>query len=374
MTAAFDSVVVGAGIVGSACALALVRKGMRVALVDPAGVGQGATAAGMGHVVIMDHSPAQFRLTHYSQQLWQGLARAFPPECEYRQPGTIWIASSDEEMEEAVRKHALYGEFGVLTEVLSSSKLRQLEPNLRSGLAGALLVPSDLVVSASAVAGWLVQQSVAAGATLIEDRALSIGHGAVRLLGAETLISDRIVNAAGVDAGELTPGLPIRRRKGHLAIADHSPGLVNHQLAELGYLKSAHAASADSVAFNLQPRAAGHVLIGSSRQFDAESGQVEPAILSRMIERAVSYMPALELVRVERAWAGFRAATPDNLPIIGPWPSDDTVFLAAGHEGLGITTSLGTAELLAAQLCGEPCPIPIEPYLPSRFEDEVRPT
>jgi glycine/D-amino acid oxidase-like deaminating enzyme len=71
-----------------------------------------------------------------------------------------------------------------------------------------------------------------------------------------------------------------------------------------------------------------------------------------------------------RTWTGFRAATPDKLPLIGPWPGDSTLLLATGHEGLGITTSLATAKILADQIIGAKPEIPIESYLPSRAAKE----
>jgi glycine/D-amino acid oxidase-like deaminating enzyme len=71
-----------------------------------------------------------------------------------------------------------------------------------------------------------------------------------------------------------------------------------------------------------------------------------------------------------RTWTGFRAATPDKLPLIGPWPGDKTLFLATGHEGLGITTSLATARILVDGITGSKADIPIEPYLPSRVGKE----
>ena len=76
-------------------------------------------------------------------------------------------------------------------------------------------------------------------------------------------------------AARLTPGLAIRPRKGHLVITDRHPGFVTHQLLELGYLKSAHGSDAASVAFNVQPRATGQLLIGSSRQYDVEDPAVD---------------------------------------------------------------------------------------------------
>jgi glycine/D-amino acid oxidase-like deaminating enzyme len=126
----------------------------------------------------------------------------------------------------------------------------------------------------------------------------------------------------------------------------------------------------DSVAFNVQPRRTGQILIGSSRQYEVEHAEVDDPILVRMLRRAQQYMPELAAMSIIRVWTGFRAATPDKLPLIGPSPADPTLFLATGHEGLGITTSLATARLLADQLTGRKPAIAIEPYLPSRLVRE----
>jgi glycine/D-amino acid oxidase-like deaminating enzyme len=67
-----------------------------------------------------------------------------------------------------------------------------------------------------------------------------------------------------------------------------------------------------------------------------------------------------------RAWTGFRAATPDKLPLIGRVPGFERLYVASGHEGLGITTSLGTAKLLADAILNRPSAIPSEPYAASR--------
>jgi glycine/D-amino acid oxidase-like deaminating enzyme len=157
-----------------------------------------------------------------------------------------------------------------------------------------------------------------------------------------------------------------------VAITDRYPGFVHHQLVELGYLKSAHSLTTDSVAFNVQPRQTGQILIGSSRQYGNEESSVDQAMLSAMLKRAALYLPDLGALSVLRVWTGFRAATPDKLPLIGPVPGDPTLWLATGHEGLGITTALATAELLAASFTGALPAIAPEPYLPARF-NTIRP-
>ena len=361
----FDCAVVGAGIVGAACATRFAKDGMRVALIDCLGAGLGATAAGMGHVVVMDDSTEQFLLTKYSQTLWQSLAKTLPKAAEYEECGTLWIAAESEEMEIAARKHAYYGAHGVATSILEWEELHASEPKLARGLAGALLVPGDAVVYAPVVALALAEEAVAHGAQIFDGEVAAIGDGTVVFRNGRQVQSRRIVNAAGERAAELTAGIPVKKRKGHLAITDRYPDFLRHQIVELDYLKSAHSVSEDSVAFNVQPRRTGQVLIGSSRQFNAPA-TVEYEILDRMLARAAFYMPGLADCSILRVWTGYRAATPDKLPLIGPWPKDETVFLATGHEGLGITTSLATAELLSAVFGGRSCAIPIESYLPAR--------
>jgi D-hydroxyproline dehydrogenase subunit beta len=368
---AYDVVIVGAGIVGAACALAFAERGMRVMVVDREIVGGGATAAGMGHIVVMDDSDAQFALTRYSQRLWQKLRPQLPDDVEYEQCGTIWVAADEQEMAEVWRKQRYYRDRGVPAELLDTRQLKQLEPNLRDGLAGGLLVPEDGVLYPPCAARFLIEQAQKQGAKIrVGAPVVKIGAGKVRFADGVEIAGQIIVNASGSGSPELTPGIEVRKRKGHLVITDRYPEFVRHQLVELGYLKSAHSHTSDSVAFNVQPRRTGQVLIGSSRQYGAEHKEVDQEILARMVQRAQEYMPGLGRISAIRVWTGFRAATPDKLPLIGPWPGDRTLFLATGHEGLGITTSLGTARVLVDQITGTKPQIPVEPYLPSRAAKE----
>ena len=369
--AAYDVAIVGAGIVGAACADELARRGMRAVVIDGEIVGSGATAAGMGHIVVMDDSDAQFALTRYSQQLWQGLISELPDDVEYEQCGTIWVAADEEEMIEVRRKRDYYGNRGVATQVLDAQALQTLEPNLRPGIAGGLLVPEDGVLYPPCAARFLMKRAQESGVNLrLGVTVEQIGQGRVRLADGSEIAAEIVVNAAGAGAPHLSPGLEIKKRKGHLVITDRYPGFLRHQLVELGYLKSAHSVSSDSVAFNVQPRRTGQILIGSSRQYGVEHQEVDNSVLVRMLQRAQEYMPGLARISAVRTWTGFRAATPDKLPLIGPWTADKSIFLATGHEGLGITTSLGTARLLADQITGTRSEIPIEPYLPSRTVKE----
>jgi glycine/D-amino acid oxidase-like deaminating enzyme len=280
--------------------------------------------------------------------------------------GTLWIAEDGPQMESVDAKRERYTAHGIAAEPVGPAGLARLEPNLRPGLAGALRVPGDSVLYPPAAARALLDGAVARGALLRE-------RVAVRAIGAEAVDTSEgtwrapvIVNAAGARAAELTPGLPILPRKGHLVITDRYPDFCRHQIVELGYLTSAHTMTAESVAFNVQPRATGQLLVGSSRELVGWRPGVNPRIVSRMLARAFEFLPALRALSAIRAWTGFRPATPDKLPLVGRWPAVDGLWIAAGHEGLGITTSLGTGRLLADLVAGRRPPIDPAPFAPNR--------
>ena len=360
----YDVLILGAGIVGAACACECAAAGLRVGIIEPGVPGGAASAAGMGHVVVMDDSTAQLALSKFSRELWRDLQHELPPQVEYEQRGTLWVAADAEEMDEVFAKHRTYGAMDVTSEVLDEAGLRQAEPNLRNGLAGALRVPHDAVIYPPAATGYFLASAQRNNAKLLRGvLPVQAAAGTVTLQDGARIAAGKIVIATGVDTS-LVPWLNVQRRKGHLVITDRYPSFVHHQLVELGYLKSAHKSTEDSVAFNVQPRQTGQLLIGSSRQYGDLSSETDPVMLRKMMERAVEYLPSLQSASVLRVWTGFRAAMPDKLPVIGPTP-DPTVLVAMGFEGLGITNAPGAARLILNHILQQEFAIDPAPYLPS---------
>ncbi|WP_137974515.1 FAD-binding oxidoreductase [Pseudomonas sp. F(2018)] len=357
-----DVIVIGAGIVGAACARELAKRGQRVLVLD-AGL-RAATAAGMGHLIVLDDNPAELALSQYSVQRWRDWAHHLPDDCAYRQNGTLWLAANAEEMAVAEAKYQVLREHGLDCQLLGAGALRDAEPELRDGLHGGLRVIGDGILYAPNAARWLLEHP------LIEQRqarVIEIDGARVRLENGSWLGAQAAILAGGTHGTELCPELPIEPKKGHLLITDRYPGRISHTLVELGYVTSAHNASGPSTAANIQPRPTGQLFIGASRQFNTTDPEVEPWMLAKMLQRAVDYMPGLARLNGIRAWTGFRAASPDGLPLLGEHPQRPGLWLAVGHEGLGVTTAPGSADLLVAQLLGETAPLPLEPYLPQRF-------
>lgn len=360
--------VAGAGIVGTAIADRLQAAGCAVTLFEQDFPGSGATSEGMGHLTVLDDSPAQLAFTARGVALWR--REVLPGACEREARGTLWVAQDETEMQEARAKARRYAQVGVAAEVLDPQRLRELEPALRAGLAGALRVPGDQVLYPVAGARFLLDRALARGAALVRERVLSLEPGGLRTASGR-FRADAVVLAAGVGCTALLPELPVVPRKGHLAITGRVPGLVRHQLVELGYLKSAHGREGASVAFNVQPRATGQLLIGSARQFAGLDRTPDRELLSRMLRKAVEYLPELAGVPVLRVWTGFRPCGQGNLPTLGPWPGRPGLLVAAGHEGLGISTALASAELIAHHLLGTASVLDPLPFLPD-LAPEVR--
>ncbi|MGW1441524.1 NAD(P)/FAD-dependent oxidoreductase [Serratia rhizosphaerae] len=359
-----DVIVVGAGIIGSACAWQLARRGLRVALVDDGR--PGATAAGMGHLVCMDDNPAELALCAYSLRLWRELAAQMPAHCAWRGCGTLWLAEHDDELALAEQKQQRLAAAEAESYLLSAGELRRREPQLRHGLAGGLHVPGDGIVYAPNVARWLVEQGREA-IVRYRDSAVALEPQTVLLADGTRLTADAVLLACGLAANALLSEPLLRAKKGQLAITDRYPPQVRHQLVELGYGASAHASGGTSVAFNLQTRPTGQLLIGSSRQFDVPDDVLDMSLLATMLQRATQFVPSLAQMNIIRCWTGQRAASADGLPLLGPHPVHDGLWLALGHEGLGVTTALGSAALIADRLLRQRPAIDDTPYLPARL-------
>jgi glycine/D-amino acid oxidase-like deaminating enzyme len=374
MSSSVDVAIVGGGVVGCACARAAVLAGLRVAVYEAGRVGAGATAAGMGHLVTIDDDPAEFALARLSMALWR--AWSGWDAIERRTTGTLWLAETARQRDAAHAKLARLRAAGLSAEWLEPTVLQSVEPRLARDLAGALRVAGDEVAYGPELAARLAADVRAAGGAVQEMRQVAaLRDDGLELADGSRVAAGHVLLAAGCDSVRLWPGdapLPLRPRKGQLAITDRHPGYIGHALVELGYIDSAHGDVDEAVAFNAQPRASGQVLLGSSRSYLDTSPHVDAALLARMVRRAQRFLPDIASLQMLRCWAGFRPAIADGRPAIGRIPgARDNHWVATGHEGLGLTTATGTASVWLDLLLGRTPAIDPAPYAPDRFAKEI---
>ncbi len=366
---ASDVLVVGAGIVGAACALALQRAGLQVGLVDAQSPGSGITAVGMGHLVALDECEAELGLCLSSLKLWRDFFDEHPDVGEPSHCGTLWVAENEDQLAEAHHRAERLNRHHWDATPVSSTQLAQLEPALRPGLCGGVRVRGDSVVYPPAVAHYTASLVERQGGTLhIGQRVTKVEQGQLTLADGRRLTAKHIVVANGPQIAALLPEVPVFGRKGHLAITDRYPGRLSHQVVSMNYGQSAAGEDALAVAANIQPRPTGQWLIGSCRQDKQTDNDIDPQVLGKVLQSAIELLPCLGQMQVIRAWAGMRPATPDGKPLIGAHPARAGIWLAAGHEGLGVTTAFGTARLLADQILGKPVDALGTPFLPARFD------
>ena len=280
MSAAADVVVIGAGIVGAACAYFLSEAGLRVTLVDRDFPASGTSRACDGLILLWDKvSSVELDLGKASARLWIELADVHDLDCEYNRCGSILVAENAEALSAGTLKAAELQAASVRAEVLDRPGLQALEPRLAPDLAGGVFFPDDAQIDARRATVAFVTAAKRKGLTLCRDALVTaIRRDADGRLSAvvtrDTEIPCRaVVCAAGVWSNEVTGllgvDLPVRPRKGQILVTAGVPGMINHPLLEGGYVSAVQSTATDvpQVALVAEQTAAGTLLLGSSREF-----------------------------------------------------------------------------------------------------------
>ncbi|MEU0474136.1 NAD(P)/FAD-dependent oxidoreductase [Streptomyces olivaceus] len=376
-----DVVVVGAGMVGAACALYAAREGLDVIVVDRGQVAGGTTGAGEGNLLVSDKEPGpELELALLSAGLWTGLAEELGRETEYEPKGGVVVAETPEALAGLETFAAGQRAAGVSALGVTADRLHDLEPRLARDLAGAVHYPQDAQVMPALAAAHLLRAS---GARLRTGRTvtgvLRGPGGAVR--GVRTDRGDvhapAVVNAAGPWGGEVAAladvHLPVLPRRGYVLVTEPLPPRIRHKVYAADYVADV---ASDSAALQTSPvvegTAAGPVLIGASRERVGFDRSVSLPALRALAAGATRLFPFLARVRALRTYAGFRPFLPDHLPAIGADPRAPGLFHACGHEGAGIGLSTGTGHLIAGLLTGAAPALDLTPFRPDRFCPEAR--
>ncbi|MFD9094778.1 NAD(P)/FAD-dependent oxidoreductase [Streptomyces collinus] len=371
-----DVVVVGAGMVGAACALYAARAGLDVRVVDRGAVAGGTTGAGEGNLLVSDKEPGpELELALLSGRLWASLAGELGEAVEYEPKGGVVVARTPGTLDALTGFAAGQRAAGVTAEPVGPGELRELEPHLAPGMAGGVRYPQDAQVMPALAAAHLLRAS---GARLHTGRSvtgvLRTAGGAV--LGVRTAQGDihapAVVNAAGTWGGELAASagaaLPVLPRRGFVLVTEPLPRMVRHKVYAADYVADV---ASDSAALRTSPvvegTAAGPVLIGASRERVGFDRSLSLRAVRALAAGAIGLFPFLERVRALRTYAGFRPYLPDHLPAIGPDPRLPGLYHACGHEGAGIGLSTGTGLLVAQALTGKTPDLDLAPFRPGRF-------
>lgn len=378
-------IIVGAGIIGAACARALSRRGLDVTIVD-AGASAGATSSsGEGNLLVSDKGPgAELELAQHSLRLWRTLAPALEseigrdfPSVEFERKGGI-VAALDAQQSQALDHFAdAQRRAGVDAQRLSADEARYLEPELSPAISSGVYYPEDAQVQPTIAAEAFLASARAAGTRVLVNTVVTgpLIDADGKLAGVVTssgnLAADDVVVAAGPWAGEVAQvlggTLSVGPRKGFLLVTSRMPRRIFHKVYDADYVGAVGSDNHDlQTSTVIESTASGTVLIGSSRQHVGFDSGLDVAALRKIASKAVRLMPFLLETSVIRAYCGFRPFARDHVPVIGPDPAVPGLWYAAGHEGAGIGLAPATAEMLASLMLGESPAVAAAPFAPGR--------
>lgn len=369
-TLAADVVIVGAGMVGAACAYFCARAGLDVIVVDRDSVAAGTTGAGEGNILVSDKELGpELELALWSAQLWRELASS---EMEYEPKGGLVVAADDRELAALRSLAAEQKQHGVHAEDVTPA---DVEPHIATDLAGGVFYPQDAQVQPMLAAAHLIRR---AGARILPGTTVTGVLGGDRVTGVRTTSGDiaagAVVNAAGTWGSEIADlagvSVPILPRRGFVLVTEPLPVLVRHKVYAADYVADV---AADTEGLRTSPvvegTRAGTILIGASRERVGFDRTPSFAALKSLAAGAIRLFPILADVRALRAYAGFRPYCPDHLPVIGPDPRRPGLLHACGHEGAGIGLAPATGRLIADAITGATPPLDMTPFRPDRFAE-----
>ncbi|MFF3031923.1 NAD(P)/FAD-dependent oxidoreductase [Streptomyces rubiginosohelvolus] len=377
-----DVVVIGAGIVGAACAFHAASAGLGVTVLDRGPVGAGTTSRGEGNILLSDKEPGpELELARLSRDLWDETGKELGPgEVEFENKGGLVVASTPEGLAALHAFAARQAAAGIQTELVDH--VDAFEPHIAPGLPGGVHYPQDAQVQPVLAAAGLLRAAVRRGARVRTGEAVAAVTGTdgringVRTADGAVLAADAVVNAAGTWGGEvgrrLGAPVAILPRRGFVLVTEPLPPMIRHKVYSADYV--ANVASSDEgleTSCVVEGTRAGTILIGASRERVGFDTAMNPAVVALLAAQACRLFPFLRDVHLIRAYRGFRPYCPDHLPVVGPDPRVPGVLHACGHEGAGIGLAPGTGALITAQLLGRPWrgadPAAHTGLLPDRF-------
>ncbi|PEP50910.1 glycine oxidase [Bacillus wiedmannii] len=384
-----DVLIIGGGIIGCSIAYYTSKYGRDVTIIEKGEFVSGTSSRCDGNILAIDKEPGfDSQMSLVSQRLVTDLSEELEHSFEYRAPGSILVCESDEEMEAALQWVNRQKEAGLPFRMLDRQDIRAESPFFADDLLGGLECATDSTVNPYLLAFSLLAESKKFGTkvfnhTEVKEMKRDIdGYFIVETTNG-TFTAKQVVNAAGVWApkiGEmLDVNIPIEPRKGHIIVASRQQHVGCRKVMEFGYLISKFGGKRKvdaltekyGVALVFEPTESQNFLIGSSREFVGFHTRINNEVIKCIANRAIRFYPKMADMMVIRSYAGLRPWTEDHLPIISRVEHIPNYFIAAGHEGDGISLAAVTGKVIEELLNEKETIIPIEPLRLSRFTERV---
>jgi sarcosine oxidase subunit beta len=380
-----DVLVIGSGIVGCCATYYLAKAGLDVVMVDQSNIGSGASKAGMTHVATWHGPKIIAELSLASNRLYQEFSQASDIDIELRKTGGLIVMENERDQAAFMEEIKPFAGWGVKYEVFSAKEVREFEPNLAPHVLGGIYFLEDLQVNILLLTQALAHEARKYGATIepfcqVTGMEMSPKDHSIESVATTkgTISAKHVVIAAGAWSGLIGKmagiDVPIRPRKGTLVLTEPVPDsmLIHKGIISAGYLTSVHDTKTGGVVGSqvIYQMQNGNMLLGSSREFSGFDTSVDPVVVATIVARCIRIMPALGTVSAIRSWSGLRPFCEDMLPIISAVDEVPGLYIASGHEGIGVTEGPISGKLIAQLITGEKPNIDISSLAFSRFAEK----
>jgi len=391
-----DALIVGGGVIGCAVAYELAKDGLRVTLLERAGLCAGASGANAALIWPQAMKRGiELELTLSCARRFPTLGEELGADIEYRRSGGMVAIETDEQWAWMTEYVAGQPAVGLPAELLDGGEARRREPLLAPDLRGAMFAEHGGTINPFRLTLGYARAARERGATLVTGTEV---HGLLRrgdrITGVRTsggdLEAELVILAGGAWSGALAATadlrVPVTPRQGMMVVTEPAPFRLRHVLKPIKTDRDMwrfsqpwppDAPGTPGYDPNLPPgkgmglaqTVAGNLVIGSTSRFVGMDRAPTLAGIRYVLDHACKIAPAVGRLRMLRTWAGLRPYTPDGLPLLGPAPGVDGLVLATGHDGSGIGMSPVSARLIAAVVTKADPPLPLEPFDPRRFRD-----
>ena len=384
----YDVAVIGAGVIGTSTAYHLVKAGLKVALIEKTNVARGTSSHCDAAALIVDKLPgADAALGYASIQRFLELQSELSYDFELHQRGSMYVCESDQEMEIATNYAKSMVADGYKIDSLDPKQLKEMEPFLADDLKGGIFSPVCCGLNPFKLCFAFVDQVNGHGLDLYahtQVTGIKLGDKH-EIQGVETdkgfIACSKVVNACGVWSPEIGKmvgvEIPVEPRKGVILISAPGFPICHQKIQEFGYMVSKFDdincerdpdVEKYNVAFTIEPSEGHNVLIGSSRNFAGFDLSTEIEIVHTIAKRACRFFPILKEVNCIRSYAGVRPFIPEHLPLITEVERVPGFYIAAGHEGDGISMAPMTGRLMAELITGQKPHMDLTPFSYKRYD------
>lgn len=389
----FDVVVIGAGAIGTSVAYHLAKKGMDVALVEKGDIANGTSSHCDAVALICDKKPGiDTEMGYASIQVFKELAKDFSYDFEFHQRGSLYVCETDQELEVASDYVAQQQADGYDMRMVDNYEMQQMEPYLAKDLVGGIWTEPDSSMSPYKLCFAFVEEAKKHGLkvftyhTVLDIKLDEKGTVESVITDKCTIKTKTVVNCGGVWARELGKmvglDIPIFPRKGTILISEKTAKVCNQKVHEFGYMLSkfedinfkrnvSELVEKHNVAFNIEPTEADNFLLGGNREYKGFDISTEVEVMRAIAERGIRFFPIIKEINMIRAYSGVRPYCEGHLPIVSEVEEISGYYIAAGHEGDGISLSGITGRMVAQIMSGEETDFNIDKLKFSRFKGQT---